>query len=203
MSLDRVGDDKIAVLQCAEKKLSRRGFIRALAGSTLAAAALPTVASAKMLGSRSMSYAKELSFHNTHTGENLALAYYEQGSYLSDALQDVNHVMRDHRTDEVEAIDPALLDQLYDLKMILGADKPFHIISGYRSPHSNAKLSKNSRGVAKKSFHMQGRAIDIRVPGVSTRTLRNAAVSLRKGGVGYYPRSGFVHLDTGDVRTWS
>ncbi|MBE8232423.1 MAG: DUF882 domain-containing protein [Endozoicomonadaceae bacterium] len=195
MTSNLICSDQVAQQKASGNGISRRGFITVLAGTTLAAG-FPGIVNARALS------VKQLSFHNTHTGENLALAYYERGRYVRDALHEVNFVLRDHRTDEVESIDIALLDQLYDLRMMLGTNKPFHIISGYRSPYSNAQLSRKSRGVAKKSFHMQGRAIDVRIPGVSTRRLRNAAIALRNGGVGYYPRSGFVHLDTGNVRSW-
>ena len=145
---------------------------------------------------------KTLALHNTHTGDKLKLTYFERGSYIEDALQEINYLLRDYHTDDVHPIDTALLDQLYDLKQTLGVNKPFHIISGYRSPFTNAQLRKHSHGVAEHSLHMQGRAIDIRVEGVPTKTIRNAALTMARGGVGYYPRNNFVHMDTGEFRTW-
>ena len=145
---------------------------------------------------------KTLSFEHTHTGDKLKLTYFEGGSYIQDALQEINYLLRDYHTDDIHPIDTALLDQLFDLKQTLGVNKPFHIISGYRSPFTNAQLRKHSHGVAEHSFHMQGRAIDIRVEGVSSKTIRNAALAMAQGGVGYYPQSNFVHLDTGEFRTW-
>lgn len=145
---------------------------------------------------------KVLAFHNTHTGDQLKLTYFEQGRYIKDALHEINHLFRDYHDGSVHPIDPALLDQLYDLKHTLEVRKPFHIVSGYRSPATNADLRKHSDGVAKNSLHMQGRAIDIRIEGLDTRRIRNAALAMRQGGVGYYGRSDFVHLDTGSVRTW-
>jgi uncharacterized protein YcbK (DUF882 family) len=145
---------------------------------------------------------KTLSFEHTHTGEKLKLTYFERGNYIKDALKEINYLLRDFRTDDIHPIDTALLDQLFDLKQTLGVNKPFHIISGYRSPFTNAQLRKHSHGVAEHSFHMQGRAIDIRVEGVTSKTTRNAALALAQGGVGYYPRNNFVHLDTGKFRTW-
>jgi uncharacterized protein YcbK (DUF882 family) len=145
---------------------------------------------------------KTLSFEHTHTGEKLKLTYFEHGNYIKDALQEINYLLRDFRTDDVHPIDTALLDQLFDLKKNLGLNKPFHIISGYRSPMTNAQLHEHSHGVAKHSFHMQGRAIDIRVEGVSSKRIRNAALNMAQGGVGYYPRNNFVHLDSGRFRTW-
>ncbi|MGR8935574.1 MAG: DUF882 domain-containing protein [Gammaproteobacteria bacterium] len=145
---------------------------------------------------------KTLAFEHTHTGDKLRLTYFEHGRYIEEALQEIDYLLRDFRTDDIYPIDTALLDQLFILKQTLGVNKPFHIISGYRSPRTNALLRKRSRGVAEHSFHMQGRAIDIRLEGVSSRTIRDAALSLAQGGVGYYPRNNFVHLDTGDFRTW-
>jgi uncharacterized protein YcbK (DUF882 family) len=145
---------------------------------------------------------KTLSFEHTHTGEKLKLTYFEHGIYIKDALQEINYLFRDFRTDDIHTIDTELLDQLFDLKQTLGFNKPYHIISGYRSPLTNAQLHKHSLGVAEHSFHMQGRAIDIRVEGVSSKRIRNAALNLAQGGVGYYPRSNFVHLDSGRFRTW-
>jgi uncharacterized protein YcbK (DUF882 family) len=145
---------------------------------------------------------KTLSFEHEHTGDKLKLTYFERGSYIEDALHEINYLLRDYHTDDIHPIDTALLDQLFDLKQTLGVNKPFHIVSGYRSPFTNAQLRKHSHGVAEHSFHMQGRAIDIRVEGVPTKTIRNAALTMARGGVGYYPQNNFVHLDTGDFRTW-
>ncbi|MBF0256104.1 MAG: DUF882 domain-containing protein [Gammaproteobacteria bacterium] len=146
--------------------------------------------------------ARYLSFHHTHTGEKLKLTYWENGKYLRDALAEVNHHLRDHRNNEVTQMDRDLLDQLFVLHKKLDTDKPFHIISGYRSPRTNEMLRRQGRGVAKRSMHMTGKAIDIRVPGHSLSQVRLAALSMHSGGVGYYPSSQFVHLDTGRVRRW-
>jgi uncharacterized protein YcbK (DUF882 family) len=158
-----------------------------------------TPASARALNSPAD---KMLSFEHAHTGDKLKLTYFEGGSYIKDALQEINYLLRDYHTDDIHPIDTALLDQLFDLKQTLGVNKPFHIVSGYRSPFTNAQLRKHSHGVAEHSFHMQGRAIDIWVEGVQTKTIRNAALAMARGGVGYYPQNNFVHLDTGDFRTW-
>jgi len=145
---------------------------------------------------------KSLSLHHVHTGDKLKLTYFEQGSYLDDALSEISYLLRDYHTNDVHPIDPALLDQLHDLKLVLGLNRPFHIFSGYRSPRTNARLRRKCRCAAKRSLHMQGRAIDIHVAGLDTQRIRNAALAMRRGGVGYYARSDFVHLDTGDVRSW-
>ncbi len=149
-----------------------------------------------------ISYARLLSFVNTHTGDTFADTYWERGTYVPDAMAAINHVMRDHRSGEVHAIDPRLLDQLHTLKGVVGASSPYQIISGYRSPVTNAALHENSSGVATRSLHMDGRAIDIRVRGVDLPRLRDAAIGLQAGGVGYYETSDFIHVDTGRVRRW-
>jgi len=177
--------------------VSRRGFLGTLIG----------VSSALILPS---AYAKSvdttdrvLSFFNTHTGEKLTTTYWAEGQYQVDGLKEIGWLLRDHRADAAHAMDPRLIDLLYAIQnRVESQHRPFHIISGYRSPQTNAKLSRHSSGVAKKSYHMQGKAIDIRVPGVDTARLRKAALSLKSGGVGYYARSNFVHLDTGRTRTW-
>lgn len=145
---------------------------------------------------------RALAFVNTHTGERLEVGYFRNGVYCGSALQKINHILRDHRTGEIQAMDRRLLDLLFTVKHRLGCDTPFHVISGYRSPATNNRLRRQSSGVAKFSYHMLGRAIDIRLPGCDTRRLRRACQELRCGGVGYYPHSDFVHVDTGPRRTW-
>lgn len=146
---------------------------------------------------------KKLSFHNLHTGENLRTEFWAEGKFIPEALGEINRVLRDHRTNEISAIDPALLDLLHALQRKIETKETFHVISGYRSPASNAQLRAHSGGVATRSLHMSGKAIDIALPGCKLADLRRAALSLRAGGVGYYPASGFVHVDTGRVRQWS
>jgi uncharacterized protein YcbK (DUF882 family) len=143
-----------------------------------------------------------LSFYNTHTGERLKTCYRKKGKLNRQAMYRINYVMRDHRTGDIKAIDPQLMDQLHRIVNRIRCDHPIHIISGYRSPQTNATLRKASRAVAKKSLHMDGRAIDIRIPGVRTAYLRRLAVDMAFGGVGYYPGSDFVHLDTGPFKVW-
>lgn len=146
--------------------------------------------------------ARFVSFQNTHTGESTKLTYWEQGKYLPDALAEINKVLRDHRTNDVTRMDPKLMDQLFVLRQKLDTNQPFQIISGYRSPRTNAMLRAKGRGVARRSLHTTGQAIDIRVAGRSLSQVRLAALSLSAGGVGYYPKSQFVHLDTGRIRRW-
>jgi uncharacterized protein YcbK (DUF882 family) len=148
------------------------------------------------------STARQLSFVNTHTGERFNGAYWRDDAHLPDALAAINNVMRDHRTGDVYPIDPNLLDQLNTLYGLVGASQPIQIISGYRSPATNATLTARSSGVATGSLHMQGKAIDIRIAGVELTHLRDTAIGMQAGGVGYYEASNFVHVDTGRVRRW-
>jgi uncharacterized protein YcbK (DUF882 family) len=145
---------------------------------------------------------RSVALQNPWTGDKLDLTYYEQGRYLEDALQEISVVLRDHHTGDVHPIDPALLDQLHDIKQMLGLDKPFNIVCGYRSPLTNAMLHAENAGVASNSFHIHGRAIDIRLERYDLGRLHNAALAMHRGGVGYYPKANFLHLDTGNVRNW-
>lgn len=146
---------------------------------------------------------RALAFQNPHTGDKLSLTYFEKGRYLSDALDEISFLLRDYRTGDVHPIDPELLDQLHDLKQILGLRQPFGVICGYRSPLTNAKLHAENAGVANNSFHIHGRAVDIRIERFDLRRIHGAALAMHRGGVGYYPQSNFIHLDTGTFRTWT
>lgn len=190
--------------------VSRRNFLRNMAvGSLLVFGGIDTAA-AKGKHKRIVQHAvvpapqpKVLSLANIHTGERLKCEYFEKGVYITDALDEINHLFRDYHNDAVHPIDPALLDQLYELKHVLDVKKPFDVLSGYRSPETNADLRKHSDGVAKNSLHMEGRALDIRIQGIETSYIRDAALAMkRRGGVGYYEKSDFVHIDTGRVRDW-
>lgn len=173
--------------------MNRRHFI----GLALSAAAMPALAA------RYSHRLRILSFHHRHTGEKVKVAYRIGNFYQRDALQTLNNFMRDFRTDEVAALDPKLYDLLYDLNRRLGYPRgPIEILSAYRSPRTNAMLRRTSRRVARNSLHMQGKAVDIRFPGTSARWVRDSAVSLNRGGVGFYPRFDFVHVDTGEIRRW-
>jgi uncharacterized protein YcbK (DUF882 family) len=150
---------------------------------------------------------RSLSFYNTHTGEELQVVYRQGGSYSQPGLDRINHILRDHRRNETTAMSVNTLDLLYDIKQELnrrhpGKDIVFNIISGYRSPATNALLIKTVGGQSAHSRHMHGEATDIRVPGVNLKELRNVAWCLQRGGVGYYPGSDFVHVDTYNVRFW-
>jgi uncharacterized protein YcbK (DUF882 family) len=143
-----------------------------------------------------------LSLMNLHTGEKADVVWVDGGQRLGDAQAELDRLLRDHRSGDVHPIDAGLFDQLVVLKGLLGTSQPFHVISGYRSPATNARLADAGRGVARHSLHMEGRAIDIRVPGVQLHHVHRAALTMGAGGVGYYERSQFVHLDTGRVRRW-
>jgi uncharacterized protein YcbK (DUF882 family) len=147
-------------------------------------------------------YEKSLSFYNLHTGEKLRSVYWAEGLYVWESLSDINQILRDFRTGEVKPIDTGLLDLLHSLRELMGSRDTLHVVSGYRSPETNALLRENDTGVASKSLHMEGRAIDIRLPGCSLKSLHKTAVAMKCGGVGYYPALDFVHVDTGRVRYW-
>jgi uncharacterized protein YcbK (DUF882 family) len=151
---------------------------------------------------RAVSSARTLALDNIHTGERLDATYWERGGYLPDALAAIDRILRDHRTDEVTEMDTRLLDLLHALRATLGSRRRFEVFSGYRSPATNAALFEEGDGVAEHSFHIVGKAIDVRLPDRSVSVLRRAALQLRRGGVGYYPRSGFVHVDVGPLRRW-
>jgi len=143
-----------------------------------------------------------LSFVHTHTGEQLSIAYGAGDAYFAPALAKLDWFLRDFRTGDVHAIDPRLLDQLHLLAAITRSKTSYEVISGYRSPATNRALHARSSGVATHSLHLEGRAIDVRLPDVALTDLRDAALSLRAGGVGYYAASQFVHIDTGRPRRW-
>lgn len=176
--------------------MDRRRFLGGAGAAALTGLAWPAEAARRVLPPR------QLAFHNLHTGEKLDTVYWADGRYLPEAMRHIDWLLRDYRTDQVHGIDPRLLDLLADLHARLHTREPFHVISGYRSPETNAMLASTTDGVAQNSQHLAGKAIDIRVPGKRLNYVRAAAVSLRRGGVGYYPHSDFVHVDTGHVRYW-
>lgn len=186
--------------QDTRKSFNRRSFLGYGALAT-AAAMVPGRAQAAV----SKRPERVLSFFHTHTGERLKIAYCCDGIYQPEALSQLNHLLRDFRVDQEKPIDPKLFDLLHELGGTLETDQPYHIISGYRSAETNAMLRERGgahTGVASSSLHMVGKAIDIRLPGVKLDHLRSAAASLKLGGVGFYPSSNFVHVDTGRVRYW-
>lgn len=193
-------DEKVVGRRCMNRwKIDRREFLR-LGVLTAAAGLSPVPAFGSM--KRFSPSARKLSLFNTHTGETLESTYLVKGRYRPEALARINHILRDHRTGEVAQIDPGLLDLLHALSRELRSRSPFHIISGYRSPATNAMLRRRSRSVAAHSLHMDGKAVDIRLPDRDLGSVRQAALDLSRGGVGFYPVSDFIHVDVGRVRFW-
>jgi uncharacterized protein YcbK (DUF882 family) len=186
-------------LALTEQHMSRRRFLR-LGALTTTVGLCPRLAVA--YSRRAGSPEKSLAIYNAHTGEKLKRTYWFRGKYLPDALRDINRILRDHHSDEIRPIDPDLLDLLHSLGQQIGADEPFHVISGYRSPVTNAILRQYNRRVAEHSLHIEGKAVDIKIPRHSLAAAWRAAVALRSGGVGYYPYANFIHVDTGPVRYW-
>lgn len=192
MSKNRTNGDVVTIICPA-----RRQLLLGLSGM-----AVCSLIPSEAVASRSTKGIRELSLYNLHTGERNDGSYWVDGRYQNKVLANFNHLLRDHRQNVSAPMDKRLFDLLYRLKTTLNVDNEIHVISGYRSPRTNTMLAHKSRGVAKKSYHMHGMAMDIAIPGVSLKRLRDAALSLKLGGVGYYPKSGFVHVDCGPVRNW-
>jgi uncharacterized protein YcbK (DUF882 family) len=179
--------------------LERRAFLRAGAAAVLSAS-LPKLALAAPSLGRDV---RTLKLENLHTGERLAADYFVNGRYEPSMLEAVNHILRDYRTGDVHVIDPRLLDLLHDLNTRLEGTAAYQVISGFRSPRTNAMLHERSSGVASKSLHTEGMAIDIRMAGRALDAVHANALALGRGGVGIYPTSDFVHVDVGRVRRWA
>ena len=146
---------------------------------------------------------RTVSLYNTHTGELLSkFVYWQDGNYIKQALDEISFLLRDHRTDEMCEFDPVVLDQVCAISRKLTNSQPFEVLSAYRTEETNLELRQRSRRVAKHSLHIEGRALDLRLSGVPSKQLRAAALSLQQGGVGYYPKRGFVHIDSGPIRHW-
>ena len=179
---------------------TRRKFVNfSIAGMALLASGALKVIPA----SARQTVGHEVSIKNAHTGERFQGVYRIGSYYVPGAFRKINRVMRDHRTGDIHPIDPKLIDTVSRIQRDCRCGQAVEILSGYRSPKTNNMLRSKSSAVAKNSFHMKGQAADIRVPGSSSSKVRNTARALRVGGVGYYPRSNFVHVDTGSVRTWT
>ncbi|MHA1942514.1 MAG: YcbK family protein [Candidatus Hodarchaeales archaeon] len=182
-----------------DKGISRRKFI-SMGLITAASGIMPykSIAAVKdvLLPERT------LCFYNLYTKETIEAVYWREGRYIPEGLDGLNHILRDLRTGRVKTMDRKLLNLLFALQQELGSNEPFHIISGYRTRESNALLRKNKKGVAKYSLHIYGKAVDIRVPDCRLRDVRRAAMKMKGGGVGYYPRSNFIHVDVGNIRYW-
>lgn len=189
--------------------LSRRSFLiglGAVAASTLAmpASAAP-VKLASLIPAKPKSYDRYVSFYNQHTGESFEGLYRYGDQYIGASLHEINRIMRDFRTNEVHEIDPRLVDVMFNVQQGIfkkGGRGAYEVISGYRSPKTNAMLRSKGEGVAKNSYHLKGQAVDFRLKNFPTREIHKVALDLKAGGVGLYRSSDFVHVDTGPVRTW-
>ena len=180
--------------------IDRRGVLKAgVMGA--AAMAIPMIGAGEA-HARTGNGSWRVSFKQAHTGETFSGTYRVGNRYLPEAFERLNYVLRDFRTGEVFPMDPRVVDILSMIQSRSKSSEPFQILSAYRSPKTNTNLRNASNGVAKNSFHMYGQALDIRNPNVSTKRVRNIAQGLKAGGVGYYPRSSFIHIDTGTVRSW-
>lgn len=180
--------------------MNRRSFLQRagwLAAGASALTALPAQAQHNYFAGE-----RRLRVYNIHTGESLNTLFSIDGQYMTEGIQSLDLLLRDHRANQAMAMQHELYEKMYYLQQLFASHEPLYIISGYRCPESNAGLRHASQGVAEHSLHMQGRAVDLRIPGVSHRDLHKAALAMRSGGVGYYPKDGFVHIDTGRIRQW-
>ncbi len=178
-----------------QKRRQRRSLLKTALGTSLAGLLLPAK---HALGSGE----KRLSFYHTHTGRELDVTFARGGEFISAALREINEFLADFRTGDTVEIDPELLNLIYDIRESLGSKGHFEVISAYRSPKTNEMLRRQSGGVARNSQHLLGKAIDVRLTDVELPKLRDAALAQKRGGVGYYAKSNFVHIDTGRVRRW-
>ncbi len=186
-------------INIGETGISRR---RLLKMGLVAAAASVVPYNAFAATNRIQGNDRRLCIYNLHTKEHLDIVFRKNGKYIKDALNELNHIFRDHYNGAIRPIKRELLELLCDIQEKTDCDEPFHLISGYRSRSTNAMLKKQGKGVANKSLHMRGMAADIRIPNLNLKNIRKAAYELRRGGVGFYPRSNFVHLDVGQIRFW-
>lgn len=193
-------DDRAAPPKVRET--GRRGFLTFAAATLTAIAAPAIVAPAAAVAAPLAGPARRLSLHNINTNESFNGVYWADGAYRPEALRRLEVLLRDHRAHQTHRFDPRLFDVLAQLHRTLDSDEPFRVICGYRSRRTNALSRRRSRGVAKESYHIRGMAIDVALPDIELKSLATAARSIQAGGVGYYPRSGFVHVDVGPVRHW-
>ncbi len=179
--------------------LNRRHFLRQAA--CLGVAGLTGLPAGRAMASAGED--KTLRLYNIHTGEYLTTTFWAEGQYQDAEVQMLDALLRDHRANQAMAMQRELYEKMYYLQQLFNSREPLYIVSGYRAPATNSGLRQVSDGVAENSLHMQGKAVDLRIPGVSHRHLHQAALAMRSGGVGYYPKSGYIHIDTGRVRSWT
>ncbi len=178
-----------------QRRRHRRNLLKTLLGGTVASMMLPVK---HALGADE----KTLSLYHTHTRKELEVTFWRGGQFIASALDEINRFLYDFRTGDRTEMDPELLTLIHDIRESLGSKGRFEVISAYRSPKTNEMLRGRSSGVAKNSQHVLGKAIDVRLPDVKLTKLRDAALAQKRGGVGYYAKSNFVHIDTGRVRRW-
>jgi uncharacterized protein YcbK (DUF882 family) len=179
--------------------ITRRALLGAFAATTLTAAPTFSKAAGFLRGGGDI---RRLRMYSGRTGERIDMIYWIDGDYIKDAVKEINHFMRDWRNDNVKSIDLRTIDIMAAAHNLLDVNEPYMLLSGYRSPQTNAMLRRRSRGVAKNSLHMKGQAADLRLASRSVSQMANAAISCRAGGVGKYYGSNFVHMDCGAVRSW-
>jgi len=182
-------------------QLNRRQFLKLASASTLVASQPAMGLGFNVIGLRDLGE-RSLTLHNVHTGEKLKTTYWANGEYDLRSLKEVNHILRDHRQDKAANMAPSLIDTLHHLYKLSGSRGEIYVVSGYRSPETNNMLRDKGHNVARNSMHTRGKAIDIRLDDVDLQYVKNAALSMKAGGVGYYPKNGFVHIDVGRIRQW-
>lgn len=178
--------------------LNRRQFLQNAACAGVAATAFST----PLVNAQSQNHECSLRVYNIHTGESLTATFWADGHFIDEEIMALDIMLRDHRANIAYPMDRELYHRLYELQTLFNRREPLYLVSGYRAPSTNRQLRGMSDGVAENSLHTQGRAIDLRIPGVSHRHLHKAALNMKAGGVGYYPESGYVHIDTGRIRHW-
>lgn len=194
--MPRQKDNTCECICCGALRPGRRTFLKA-------SLALGAAVIAPAAGHAANPPPRTLKLHNLHTGERVRATYWANGHYRQDGLDEINHVLRDHRADEITTMDVRLLDTLHALQRELDATgREVHVISGYRAPATNEMLRRQGRNVARRSLHTQGKAMDVRLAGLPLANVHQAALGMEAGGVGYYPASEFVHIDVGRVRRW-
>ena len=192
--------DKQMYRECPSAAISRRRFLKLSATTLISSTVFHSIPAGAATGDNEQ---RRLRFHNIHTDEKYSCVYWRNGEYVQSNLRKLDFLLRDHRQNEVMMIDPRLFDVLHAVQSACNSTGTFHVISGYRSPTTNQQLRERSNNVAKRSYHMLGRAIDIRLSDTSLQDIRDAGAKLSLGGVGFYPGAGFVHLDTGPARQWT
>ncbi len=192
----------VIMIQSDQKHCAKRRLFTSGLGLSLCAGATGFSLASGIASATIAQPERRIRLANAHTWEKLDIVYWAEGNYIPEAMDEISHLMRDHRANRSKAMDVKLIDQLHLLVSTLGTKERVHVLSGYRTPETNAALRARSNGVAKYSLHMEARAMDLNIPGTRAKDIQKAAIAMQAGGVGYYGSSGFVHIDTGRVRNW-